>query len=358
MNITDKLYLEWAWRSKTGTPDINNPDDKAILKQIYSELGLVLEQEKETVNDVTVDDLIALLDSKKASLDSKFIQSLYYTISDKGKKLGTYLSSVFSNKLLQGSANELFSIIQQYPGLERELKTFFDTPERQISISDIKGIHNIVDIAEQKTKLPRSFIASLIKAGKAAEGGKGVGEGEALLALLGREGKKLKIGDVQIEGKEIEVKGLKGRLIGRSESLDDLYTALSSLGIEPRKVGKGPEAAHTYISNVATSFKGSEKYREVESTIKDLLAKEFNLKGGIDITSSEDIKKGMLEWYVDFFFNNEASNVDYIAIIIGETSGVYTKQEFKQGVLDGNIVIQNFTRTNKSPQILSFKSGD
>ena len=31
MNITDKLYTEWAWRTESGVPDINNPKDKAIL---------------------------------------------------------------------------------------------------------------------------------------------------------------------------------------------------------------------------------------------------------------------------------------------------------------------------------------
>lgn len=37
MNITDKLYLEWAWRSRTGVPDINNAEDKAILDQLIAE---------------------------------------------------------------------------------------------------------------------------------------------------------------------------------------------------------------------------------------------------------------------------------------------------------------------------------
>jgi len=37
MNIVDKLYTEWAWRTKTGVPDINNPDDKAILDKILKE---------------------------------------------------------------------------------------------------------------------------------------------------------------------------------------------------------------------------------------------------------------------------------------------------------------------------------
>lgn len=40
MNIVDKLYTEWAWRSKSGTPDINNPEDKAILDSILAEIDI------------------------------------------------------------------------------------------------------------------------------------------------------------------------------------------------------------------------------------------------------------------------------------------------------------------------------
>lgn len=38
MNVVDKLYTEWAWRSKSGTPNINNPEDKAILNSIITEM--------------------------------------------------------------------------------------------------------------------------------------------------------------------------------------------------------------------------------------------------------------------------------------------------------------------------------
>ena len=38
MKVIDKLYNEWAWRTKTGTPDINNPDDKTILDNLIAEL--------------------------------------------------------------------------------------------------------------------------------------------------------------------------------------------------------------------------------------------------------------------------------------------------------------------------------
>ena len=37
MNIIDKLYTEWAWRTTSGTPDINNPEDKLILDDLLVE---------------------------------------------------------------------------------------------------------------------------------------------------------------------------------------------------------------------------------------------------------------------------------------------------------------------------------
>ena len=45
MNIVDKLYTDWAWRCKTGTPDINNPEDKAILESILSGLNIPLKED-------------------------------------------------------------------------------------------------------------------------------------------------------------------------------------------------------------------------------------------------------------------------------------------------------------------------
>ena len=37
-NITDKLYQEWAWRTVTGTPSMDNPEDKAVLERLISDL--------------------------------------------------------------------------------------------------------------------------------------------------------------------------------------------------------------------------------------------------------------------------------------------------------------------------------
>lgn len=49
MDIIDKLYTEWAWRTKTGSPSVKNPKDKQILDDLISELS------DNTITEVAVD---------------------------------------------------------------------------------------------------------------------------------------------------------------------------------------------------------------------------------------------------------------------------------------------------------------
>jgi len=46
MNVVDKLYTEWAWRTKSGTPDYSNPEDKAILHNLIEQLTGPLEKQE------------------------------------------------------------------------------------------------------------------------------------------------------------------------------------------------------------------------------------------------------------------------------------------------------------------------
>ena len=46
MNVVEKLYTEWAWRSKSGTPSMGNAEDKAILHNLIEELTGPIKNEK------------------------------------------------------------------------------------------------------------------------------------------------------------------------------------------------------------------------------------------------------------------------------------------------------------------------
>jgi hypothetical protein len=63
MKVIDKLVTEWAYRCKKGYPDMNNPDDIKILKEIYSEYGLVMEEQE---SGDAKSELVALLGQEKA----------------------------------------------------------------------------------------------------------------------------------------------------------------------------------------------------------------------------------------------------------------------------------------------------
>ena len=53
MNVVDKILTEWAYRCKKGYPDIDNPEDLAILDNLF-EVD-IKQQRLGTVNKKTID---------------------------------------------------------------------------------------------------------------------------------------------------------------------------------------------------------------------------------------------------------------------------------------------------------------
>ena len=101
MNVVDKIVAEWAFRCKKGYPDMKNPDDMKILKEIYSEYGVVLEAETpKQVPTKTVKDLVTLLSAKKEELSPEQIEKLFNIISKTGKGYTTTLMDKLLDKKL------------------------------------------------------------------------------------------------------------------------------------------------------------------------------------------------------------------------------------------------------------------
>ena len=81
MSVVQKLVSEWAFRCKKGYPDMNNPDDMKILKEIYSEYGIVFEEEeKQTLSTSPDFNLLGLPPE-----DVLVIEKTYNTLSDNEK---------------------------------------------------------------------------------------------------------------------------------------------------------------------------------------------------------------------------------------------------------------------------------
>ena len=103
MSVVDKIVNEWAFRCKKGYPDTKNPDDMKILKEIYSEYGIVVEEDKQQPqqsqeNNASFEDLEGLIAAKKGELTQDQINKLFNTISKTGKGYTTSLLEILINK--------------------------------------------------------------------------------------------------------------------------------------------------------------------------------------------------------------------------------------------------------------------
>lgn len=346
MNVVGKLLTEWAYRCKKGYPDMNNPEDMKILQEIYAEYGIVMEEKKEEEN-YTVDNLIQLLQDRKEELPQSFLNKLFHSIQEKGKKLGSTISKHIHAKGLDASEAEIFGLINNTPGLETQLAQVLSQEERQIKLSDLGETGNIIEVGRTVTNLPESFLISLLSAGRSAKGGKAVGEGEAFLALLGKGGKKLDVGDVGLQGKSIEIKGKSGRL-GGWDTLDNLYNSINKLTSDSQEEGRS-KSLPTTVSTLI------QKNPTLEKEVQKLLQKEFGVTF-TNLTSAEELNSELLTWYVNYFLNTEAKNVDYIMLIIEGNYKIFTKESFKQAIEAGDVYFDsNFNRSTKYLRIKGFK---
>ena len=117
MEVTDKLYTEWAWRTKSGIPDMNNPEDKAILDDLIKNLT----EEKELSGKAK---LIQLINSTELSDDQivriekgivniGFKDDVLQKLSDKGYTADAFKSQgALEGIFKQLSDTNLTSVLQ------------------------------------------------------------------------------------------------------------------------------------------------------------------------------------------------------------------------------------------------------
>ncbi len=91
MNVIDKLYTEWAWRTKSGTPSIKNAEDKAILDKLINELS----DSSEGVKPINYNPFISVLRAYQQTLLDYYVspaadkaQDITAAVIEKYKNIG------------------------------------------------------------------------------------------------------------------------------------------------------------------------------------------------------------------------------------------------------------------------------
>lgn len=206
MNPIDKIVTEWAFRCKKGYPDMNNPEDMKILKEIYSEYGIVMEEEKDEPQeqDISFEDLQQLLAARKGELNQQQINKLFKSISKTGKG---YTSSIISILEKKGLGKQQALVVAGYAdknNFEDKLLRSIENPENKFSKLSVRG--NLISQLFQITKIGENYIKDLIDFTVGA-GQKSVGKGELALISLLYDTLSPKKGDVQTtSGDLIELK--------------------------------------------------------------------------------------------------------------------------------------------------------
>lgn len=360
MNVVDKLVKEWAWRCDKGYPDINNPKDKQVLNNLLKEWKI---EEKESFfkkiqevdkEEVTVSDIINLLQTKKDGLSPEFIKSIYKQVETKGRKITSQIIDILKNKNLEFAKSQILTSAQ-LNNVEDDLLDYL-TSSDQISPEEFvnKKTDNFSAYFSKKINFSEKFITSILDIKTGDERSKGVGAGEVALALFLKDGIKAGVGDVKSGNFNFEIKATQARLAGgRFGNFNQIYTELEEkIGTSPQRVKGGDESLPSYIANIYRSNP------DKESTIYKILSKYFNeFLSNVDLSNVKEIETGLLDWYVtSFLTGSEGKDATHIVYINEKNFYVFNKEEFRNAIITKYINTTGFTRSTSAPQLLGISS--
>ena len=182
---TDKILVEWAYRCQKGYPDMDNPSDLRILKQILKENNvefpdLIVEQEEEKT--FTKNDIIDLINSSE--LTPSQLKRIYNAVGGvaSNEAIDDYLDKVAKESNIPTDQILKFKNILKNEGIEKEFAEYIKNPA---SFDITKS--NFVD---QVRGIPKDKLLTLYeKMGSAIVGNVSIGPGEVLFSILFRKQK-------------------------------------------------------------------------------------------------------------------------------------------------------------------------
>lgn len=370
----DELLNEWSYRTKKGYPNVDNPSDILILENILNELKLpsssIISKLKEQ-EDVSVttdedetqisahskDDLIKLI--QNAKLTNPQIQKLFKNISG-----FAYKDSILNFVNSKGFTSDKFktgdiAIETIFNGISNsnidEFINYIKKP-RTLSSLDLSG--NFVSQLGLSSDLVRDLIN--IEPGADA-GGSSVGKAEVFLGLMFSDvDNNVSKGDLNWNGKNLEVKGTGGRLgqqAGRGndnkETIENAAKQLLSGEVLEKYLNYLPTVKYSMVFSIKELYEAAtsngKSPNDVEKVIQSALDRAFYDKGvasmyfnsPTDFTDPDKIKKNLIKVNsrsyaiktdVNAFLFLNSSNGDYVIVDMAELDDAIDTQKFDTSV--------------------------
>lgn len=343
MNVTDRLYTEWAWRTKSGAPDINNPEDKAILNSLIAEFTtdskLILEN---NLADTVIDLVTANKDNEK------LLQRVYRTLQASPfiSDFKARLQSAGLSKDLFDSRNlfdEIIAILQK--GEESSIQDLLSFQEN----SNLPNKGNIYRIASEVPQKKVQDLANLT----GTKGSVTMGKGEILFPILFSD-TRLKddgAGDLQRGSKTVELKAIGvskegkkagGGRFGVSRSFEN-YKPISS------------EIAPGYLKSIIADLSKAtpENINDVYSNINKYLDKIYpGNTQEVNETNVDKLRNMLIKAAVESYI--KIKKIDEF-LLFDPVDGAFTLISPSTDILNAIDTGDVTLTTATSPQLISFK---
>jgi len=366
----DELLVEWSYRTEKGYPDMGNPSDILILKTILNELNLptdilntlgednITSNEDETqVSSHSKKDLLNLINN--ANLTNPQIQRLFKNVSGFAHKdnILNYVNSkgFTANKFKTGD----IAIETIFNGIsDSNIDEFIKYIKNPKTLSSIDVAGNFASQLGLSSTLVRDLID--IEPGSDA-GGSNVGKIEVFLGLMFSDvDNNVSKGDLNWNGKNLEVKGTGGRLGQQSgrgsdnkETIENAARQLLSDEVLEEYLNYLPKIKYSIVYSIKELYEvatsNGKSNNDVEKVIQAALNRAFYDKGVAatyfntpeDFTNIDRIKKNLIKvnsrsyaikTNVNTFLFCNSSSGDYVIVDMSELDSAIDNVKFDTSV--------------------------
>jgi len=366
----NELLVEWSYRTEKGYPDVGNPSDILILETILNELNLptdilntlgeddITSNEDETqVSSHSKKDLLNLINN--ANLTNPQIQRLFKNISGFAHKdnILNYVNSkgFTANKFKTGD----IAIETIFNGIsDSNIDEFVKYIKNPKTLSSIDVAGNFASQLGLSSTLVRDLID--IEPGSDA-GGSNVGKIEVFLGLMFSDvDNNVSKGDLNWNGKNLEVKGTGGRLGQQSgrgsdnkETIENAARQLLSDEVLEEYLNYLPKIKYSIVYSIKELYEvatsNGKSNNDVEKVIQAALNRAFYDKGVAatyfntpeDFTNIDKIKKNLIKVNsrsyaiktdVNTFLFCNSSSGDYVIVDMSELDSAIDNVKFDTSV--------------------------